>query len=61
MITSTIRKYCIEKNNNIITKNDLDFFHLITFANIQTALFVRVFLENLNCPKKNFKNKVKNN
>jgi len=33
-------------------KIDLDFFHLITFTKIQTARFVRVFLENLNCLKK---------
>jgi len=35
-----MRKYCLEKNNNII-KIDLDFFHLITFAIIQTARFPR--------------------
>jgi len=36
----------------------LTFFHLITFANIQTASFVHVFLkENLNCPKKIIKTK----
>jgi len=33
-------------------KINLDFFHLITFAIIQTARLARVFLENLNCPKK---------
>jgi len=40
---------------------DLNFFHLITFAKIQTARFNRVFLENLNCPNKNYEFQTKNN
>jgi len=48
-------KILFRKNNDI--KIDLEFFHIITFANIQTARFFRVFLENLNCPKNNHKTK----